>query len=215
MATPAMETALAARFANLFGAIRIDLPAATIRLLDGAGALTFDGGTYLGRDPTFGTLAAIESIGDGVGDEAPTLSFTMLPASTASAADLASPTAQGSRVRVMLGAFVPETGGVVADPIVLFDGELDQATLTIGKGARELDFDCVSSFERFFFNQEGVRLSPAFHKSLFPGETGLDNVTGVTRPVYWGVATPASALAGTGSGTAFYGGRNPFAAALV
>jgi hypothetical protein len=210
MATPAMEAALKQRIANLFGALRIDLPGHTIRVLDGAGALSFDGGSYTGRDATYGVLSAIEAIGDGMGDEAPALSFTFLPASTAAAADLTSPTAQGSAVKVVVGAFVPESGSVIADPIVQFLGVLDQATLTIGKGARSLDFDCVSAFEYFFDNQEGVRLAPAWHKAVWAGETGLDNITGVQNDIYWGQAAPKGSVSYAGGGGGAGGGFNQY-----
>src|SRR3546814_2304754 len=66
--TPAMETALAAETPLVVGLLKIELPDATIRLLDGSGQLVFDGETYTGRDPVFGSLAAVEAIEDGVGD---------------------------------------------------------------------------------------------------------------------------------------------------
>ncbi|AYJ87674.1 hypothetical protein D3Y57_19265 [Sphingomonas paeninsulae] len=182
-----MVTALQANPTTLFGALQIDLKSGqTVRVLDGCASLTFNGGTFTGLDPLFGTIAAIDTIEDGFGDEAPALSFNFIPASGASIAALAVPANQGSRVRVWLGA-LDTSYNVVADPILLFDGELDQITPTVGKDKRELDVDAVSGMERFFDNQEGVRLSPTFHKSLWPGETGLDNITGLENKVFWGV----------------------------
>lgn len=206
MATPAMEAALKQRFANLFGAIRIDLPAATVRLLDGAASLSFDGGTYTGKDPVFGVLDSTEEIADGIGDEAPALSFTLLPPDDAAAADLTSPAAQGSAVKMVVGAFIPETGTVVPDPLVVFLGELDVATLNIDRGKREVDFECVSAFELYFENQEGVRLVPSWHRSVWPDEAGLDNVTGVENDIYWGRAAPKSAVYYSGGGVVGGGG---------
>lgn len=194
MATPAMVTALQANPTTLFGALQIDLKSGqTVRVLDGCASLSFNGGTFTGLDPLFGTIAAIDTIEDGFGDEAPALSFNFLPASGAAIADLCTPTNQGSRVRVWLGALT-STYTVVADPILLFDGELDQLTPTVGKGKRELDVDAVSGMERFFENQEGVRLSPTFHKSIWPGETGLDNITGLENKVFWGVKGERAAI---------------------
>jgi len=201
MTTPAMISALDAPAPLLFGAVQIDLPAHIIRVLDGAASLTFNGGTFTGMDSLFGVLDSISALSDGFGDEAPALQFSFLPNSGAAVADLTSPTAQGSRVRVWIGAVTMATGAVVADPILLFDGLLDQTSLTVGPGKRELDIDCVSAFERFFEVQEGVRLAPTFHKSVWPGELGLDNITGVTNTIYWGVQPPV------GSVTGFYGGN--------
>ncbi|MEO0699437.1 MAG: hypothetical protein AAFY81_06930, partial [Pseudomonadota bacterium] len=43
--------------------------------------------------------------------------------------------------------------------------------------------------------------SNAFHKSLFPGETGHDNATGLQVSVAWGVeSAPTSTSSGMGSG---------------
>src|SRR3546814_520081 len=108
--TPAMETALAAETPLVVGLLKIELPDATIRLLDGSGQLVFDGETYTGRDPVFGSLAAVEAIEDGVGDEAPALNFTLLPASDAASAELASPDMQGSVVSLWLAAVDRATG---------------------------------------------------------------------------------------------------------
>jgi hypothetical protein len=46
--TAAMDTALAADRVILFGAVQIDLPSYTLRLLDGMSELTFNGGTFVG-----------------------------------------------------------------------------------------------------------------------------------------------------------------------
>lgn len=203
--TPAMEAALSSPFATVFGAIKIELPGHTITLLDGSGSVTFGGDTYTGRDDTFGTLSAIGTFSDGVGDEAPALNITLSPAGDAEAADLSAATMQGSPVTVSLGALDRATGAVIADPLPLFIGELDQPVLSADKGERELEYECVSGLERLFSDDEGARLSDSFHKMVWPGETGLANVTGVTKTIYWGVTKPAGAVQ-TFSGGTFAGG---------
>lgn len=196
--TPAMEAELRKPFATVFGALKIELPGKTLCLIDGAGSLAFGGDTYTGMDSTFGTIQSVAPARDGVGDEAPTLSITLLPSDDAAAAEICSPTMQGSPVTLYLGAVDPETGGVIADPLAIFSGELDQPVLNVDKGARELDYECVSAFERLFSGDEGARLSDSFHKSIWPGEDGLSNVSGVQRNIYWGVDRP--------KGTVSYGG---------
>jgi hypothetical protein len=201
-----MEGALSATFANLFGALEINLPGTDVRLLDGSAAINIAGQVFTGDDEEYGTLHAIESFDDGMGDQAPRLSLSLLPASTAAAELLLAPEAQGSRVRAMLGAFVRETGVAVEDPIILFDGEVDQGTLKISRGSRQLEYDCAGGFERFFETQEGIRLSPTSHKSTWPDENGLDNVTGVAQPIYWGLAPPRGSVSYSGSGGSGGGG---------
>jgi hypothetical protein len=203
MPTPAMEAALQQTFANLFGALEINLPGKDIRLLDGSAAITIDGNLFTGDDEEYGTLHEVEAFDDGMGDQAPRLSLTLLPASILAAETMLDPSAQGARVRVLLGAFIRETGIAVEDPILLFEGEVDQGSLRIGKSSRMLDYECAGGFERFFENQEGNRLAPGFHKSVWPGETGLDNVTGVAETIYWGSQPPKSSVVAGGGSSGF------------
>ena len=185
--TPAFDAALAGWSPTIFGAVSIALPGYTMNLLDGAGVLAFEGRTYAGRDPTFGALASIDSLTDGTGDNAPALSITLLPSGNAAAGTLAAATMQGSQVLIHIGAVDPASGAVIADPQLLFIGELDVPTLQSKANSRELDYEVVSVFERFFQDDEGARLAPGYHKSIWPGELGLDDVTGVAQTFYWGV----------------------------
>jgi hypothetical protein len=185
--TPAMDTALAAPRVTVFGALQIDLlDGRTIRLLDGAATLTFNGGTFTGKDATFGSLGGVEAITDGVGDEAPGLAITLFPSSATAAGELSAPGMQGSRVRLWIGAVTVATGAVIADPYLLFDGELDTPELVAGEREFTLELESVSGLERLFDNDEAARLSDTFHQSIWPGENGFMYVTGITRQVIWG-----------------------------
>lgn len=187
--SPALDNALAGPTPTVFGAVRIDLPTATIAVLDGAGILAFGGQTYTGRDETYGVLSAIDNLTDGTGDQAPAVSITFLPASDAAAVDLASPTQQGSLVTITAGAVDPATGGVIGThQMGLY--ELDVPTLGSRANERSLELECVSVFQRFFTDDEGIRLSPDWHRSVWPAEAGLDDVTGVSQTINWGVAGP-------------------------
>lgn len=186
--TPAMDTALAGPSPTVFGAVSITLPSATVNLLDGSGQLTFGGKTYVGRNATYGTLAACEEISDGMGDSAPALSLTLLPASDAAAADLAAPGMQGSSVEIYIGAVTPATGAVIADPYLLFLGELDVPTINSTDAGRDLEYQVVSVLERCFVDDEGQRLAPGRQRAIYPNDAGLDDVTGVTETINWGVA---------------------------
>lgn len=201
--TPQMDAALAAASPTWFGAVRIDLPDHTLRLLDGAGFAVFDGGTYVGRDPVYGVLAAIDEISDGVGDEAPAIGLSLHPASDAAAADLASPAMQGSKVSIFVGAIDRASGLVVPDPELLFVGELDVPTLRSTRNGRSLELEVVSTFERFFADDEGARLADGFHRSVWPGEQGLAFVTGVEKTVYWGMDAPPQAVVTGAAGGSF------------
>jgi hypothetical protein len=196
--TPAMQTALGAANVTIFGAIRIALPAHTIRVLDGAGELTVFGETFTGIDSVYGALYTADAMSDGAGDQAPAIQFGFLPPSSASISGIADPLAQGSDVKLIVGAIVG--GAVVADPDILFQGSLDQIDVDADVGKLSVAITAVSAMELFFDNQEGVRLSPSWHKSVWPGETGLDNVTAVTRKIWWGTNDPAPSVTSFGGG---------------
>lgn len=197
--TPALDAALRCISPLVFGAISLELPDATVNLLDGAGILSFGGKTYVGEDPTYGVLSDIDDLTDGVGDSAPAFLVTLLPSGDAAASALAAPTMQGSRVTVWMGAVDQTTGLPIPDPDLVFLGELDVPTLRSNVTERRVDYEVVSVFERLFEGDESARLSPGHHRSIFPNEAGMDFVTGVDQPVYWGVAgNPGGVVYGNG-----------------
>lgn len=186
--SPAMDAALADFVATVFGAVEIVLPGYTIRLLTGAGIISFDGKTFTGSDATFGVIDSVDNLTDGTADASPTILLTLNPATDAAATELASASMQGSQVTVWLGVVDQVTGLVVGEPLQIFLGQLDIAILKSGKNSRTLELQIASATERFFFNDDGCRLSDTFHQYLWPGETGLASVTGVLHEIYWGSA---------------------------
>lgn len=197
--TTGLDTALGQDRVLVFGALSIALPGYTLRLLDGSGAVVFNSATWVGEDANFGVLAALSAIDDGAGDQAPAINVTLLPPNSTAAATLAAAGMQGSLVSVYAGAINLDTGVPVPDPYLLFIGELDVPTLRSGPDGRSLEYEVVSISERLFSNDEGMRLSDAWHKSVWPGETGLANVTGIEQTVFWGQqAPPGSVVAGSG-----------------
>jgi hypothetical protein len=214
----ALETALDGLAPRVFVAVKITLPDATvIRLLDGAGMVTIDGATYLGRDDTYGVLGTIEGVTDGLGDELPALGISLLPPTNVATAAIAAPSVQGSEVIAMFGAVNPATGASIGTPYTFFAGVVDQAVLSVGKNTRSLQIECVSALEVFFEDEEGVRLTDSYHQSVWPGELGFSLITEMNEPVPWGIATAsratdrATANTSTTAGGAGGGGIDSFA----
>ncbi len=192
---PALDAALAGDRVTIFAALHVDFPGDAALLLDGSGMATFtvDGqvSTFTGEHRVWGTWDGIDDFSDGAGDEAPSFGFSLLPPAGADEDTIANDDMQGVRVRFWIGALNSTTGLVVGEPLLLFDGEIDVPTLAISQQSLRVDFECVGGMERFFENEEGVRLAPAFHKRAWPGELGLDFVTGVADPVFWGQSPPS------------------------
>lgn len=191
---PTMADALSGVSAGVFYALEVTLPSYTLRLCDGAGTVAFGDASFPGKDATFGVLAAIEAVGDGLDNQAPALRFVLNPPSASAASALSSPLFQGSPVKLWIGAFDPASGDVVGEPYLLFLGELDVPTLQAAQGSRSVTFDCVSAFERFFDDTEGARLTNAFHQLVWPGETGLEFVVDVQVTLPWMTDLPRPVL---------------------
>ncbi|WP_267433778.1 hypothetical protein [Sphingomonas sp. GM_Shp_1] len=204
--TPALDAELRKDSPTVFGAVKIMLPDGTIRLIDGSGVLRFGGETYVGEDPTYGVISDVENLTDGVGDSAPAIGLTLLPAGDAAAAALAAPSMQGAPVDIYVGAVNPATGGVIPDPHLIFAGEVDVPTLDAGEQGRTVEYEVTSVFERLFEDDESARLSAGHHRSIFPNEAGMDFVTGVAETVYWGVPGVQGAVQTFSGGGAGYGG---------
>lgn len=183
----ALDTALQADGPLVFVAFDLALPGnTTLALLDGAGTLEFGNLTYLGLDPTYGTLGSVEAIADGSTTTAAHVKVTLLPPTNTAAADLANPDIQGCEARLWMGAVTPSTGAVVVSPYLLFDGVVDVPTLSVGTGTRQIELDIASVFERLFDIDEGVGLNDSSHEDFWPGEEGFIYVTDVTRILPWG-----------------------------
>lgn len=174
----------------LTGLVQIDLPERTLRYCDG-GFFEFEGETFRSSDDTFGTIGALAAMSEGVGDVVPALQMTLLPSGSAAAADLSKPGHQTARVRFWIAEYDVATG-VIGSSEVMFDGQVDQTILTVGKGTKTLDVSVVSLAERLFEGNIGNTLNPTWHKSVWPGEKGHDNATGLGIPIAWGAEAPRS-----------------------
>lgn len=184
--TPQMQAALGGPVLTLAGLLRIDLPGYTLRLVTGSAVVVYEGAPYVGEDARFGVLASVGEIGEEAGDQAPNLQLTLIPPGASAASDLSQPGMQGAAVSLWLAAIDMASGLVVPDPELLFAGKLDVVTLVRRGGERQLEISCVSAFEDLFQNEEGARLSHAFHQSIWPGERGMENVTGTVINKIWG-----------------------------
>lgn len=191
--------------------LEIELPDATIRVVDGAGSVAYGGNIFTGEDPTYGTLKAIEGFSEQVGTEAPRIRFAFLPRSLAALAAMSAPGVQGSPVTLWFGAVDPQSGILIGEPELLFVGEVDTADPDAGQNETVLTIDVASAWERLFEANEGTRLNNSFHQSNYPGERGFEFVTQIQRQEPWGYDAPrpnvvADVVGGQPGGGGFTGG---------
>jgi hypothetical protein len=192
---------------TMAGMLKLELPAATVRLVDG-GTLPVDGETYLSRDPFIGVLSGFEALNEGVGDEAPAGSLTFLPPDATPAAALNTGDNQGARLRLWTVDVDQATGLPIGAPTQEADWIVDYPAMSIGEGERELELAFVSSGDRFFQVDRGNALAPNFHRSIHPGEAGLDAASGAETSVPWGAPSQPRGTSMSSGGGSSYGGGN-------
>lgn len=189
----------------LTGLLRVELPTRTLRYCDGA-FFVYNGETYRPDDAVFGTIGQLEAMTEGVGDFVPAVTMTLKIPDASAAADVSAPGNQTARAVFTIAEYDVETGAIItADK--QFDGQLDQTVFTIGNNKKELGVSVVSLAERLFEGNIGNTLNPTFHKSIYPGEKGHDNATGLSVGIAWGTESPRN-YSGGGGGSYFGGGGN-------
>lgn len=109
----ALKNALAQPAPLLFGALKIELPSYTLRLLDGSASLQIGTEIYAGIDASFGTIASISELSEEMGDSAPEVTVTLMPPDVSATAVLSHPNMQGSVSTIMVGAVDAATGAVI------------------------------------------------------------------------------------------------------
>lgn len=189
---------------GFIGLLKMELPTGDVRLCDG-GFITFDSEVYTSKDAVFGSVGSLRPMSEGVGDEVPALELELLPDGSAEPGDLGQPGFQQSRCRLWLGEYDVDTGLISGTPDLLFDGQLDQCTLKVDVSERSLASTIVSTAERLFQRNAGNNLSDGWHESVWPGEKGHANATGLTVPIAWGVEAPPRSY----GGAAYTGGGGP------
>jgi hypothetical protein len=211
--TPGMIAALAQQRASATGFFEIDLPSGTRRLLLGSGEVAYGGNTFKGYDSTIGSIGSGDPLREDASGQAPNTTLTITVAGTADKSEIAGAAIQLSPIKISLAALALDGSShliAIPDPELLFNGFIDQAVSDIDKQKDDVTYTIISAFDYFFEDSEGQRLSDAFHESVWSGEKGLANVTGVTKKVYWGTLGPNSASGigsvGVGTGGGLSGG---------
>lgn len=184
---------------GITGLLKIELPAHTALLTDG-GVTEWNGDTYTAYDSVLGSLAAIDTIAEGVGQEIPALELQFAPPGVTAVTSLSSGAIQQSAVRLWVAEYNTDTGVVIGTPELKFIGFVDQPRVGFGFRQFTVTITAVSQLETLFYKDTGNGLSSTFHKALYAGELGHDNASGLSIPVAWGVSSPPR------GGTVFGGG---------
>jgi hypothetical protein len=178
--------------------VKMETPDGDVRLCDG-GWFDFDSERYLQADPVWGTLGSVTGMNEGIGNEVPALQMTLLPPGTTEPGDLDQEGMQLSESWWWIAEYDAATGLIVGEPELHFPGQVDQCSLEIDpsdgtpeSGERRVAMSHVSTMEVLFTRNTGNSLNGEFHKSMFAGELGHDEATGLSRPEAWGATNPSA-----------------------
>lgn len=172
---------------TLTGLLKIELVDHTVLLCDG-GTVSWGGDNYAGYDDFFGAVKEVESISEGLADEAPAFIITFLPPPDVDAADLIAPAHQNARLRGWI-AELDEDGSVTGTPDQFCDMLIDVARLRFPQAGRELEIDCVGGGQRLMNLHEANVLNGGMHRRMYLSETGMDDTTGVQSTFAWGAGS--------------------------
>ena len=188
------------------GLFKIELPSSTAYICDG-GFIEYDGRTFKSSDDVLGVVSSLEPLSEGAGDDIPALDIQFMPPAPIAFTELTQGSLQGGTITVWLAEYDSASGAaVVRESDLQFIGVLDQPVIRFSQDSYGVAITAVPQAEWMFQRDTGNGLSPAFHKSLYPGETGHDNATGLGIPSAWGTASPPTTTAGSSSGAINVGG---------
>lgn len=179
--------------------LRIAMPSHTVRL-SSAGFFTFNSEQYTAEDSLVGTLASVETMEEGAGDQVPAIDLTFNPPSALAIGTLTLAAYKRSPVRIWSADFNPDTGLLTGTPELEIAGFVDQPVISYDRGEYSIALSVVANAEWIFNRTDDNTLSPSFHKTLFPGETGHDAATGLANQVAWGTEAPRKSPSVGGGG---------------
>jgi hypothetical protein len=116
----------------LTGLVKIELPDRTLRFCDG-GFFVYESETYRSDDAVFGTIGALQTMAESVGDIVPAVTLTLLPPDSAAPAELSQPGNQKSPAQFIIAEYDADTG-LISTGSVEFYGQLDQTSLKDSAG---------------------------------------------------------------------------------
>jgi hypothetical protein len=179
------------------GLVKAEFPHGTARWCDG-GRIEYDSEWYREVDPVWGAIGSVDGMSEGVGGSIPAVQMVLLPPGTTAPAQIHQPGMQKSPSWWWSGVYDVDTGLIDGDPELQFYGQVDQCSLEIDPstgesgGERRVAMSHVSTAEVFFTRNTGNSLNGMFHKSIWPGELGHDEATGLGRPEAWGATIPSA-----------------------
>lgn len=179
--TTALNTAFEGDSLSPFFAVELEFPDETLNYWTGYGSITFDSKTFTGAADFLSLDIGSEST------ELQAIGATLVISSIAPANIALALTTdyQGSPLRIWFGALTT-SGGVIADPYMVFEGKMDTMTVTDGSNSSTLAITAESNL--IDLNRTRVRrYTDQDQKERHPTDRGFEYVVSVQdMQIPWG-----------------------------
>ena len=139
----ANQTAAAQTAVRMFVAVSLDFSSGFVRAHDGMGTITFGGYDYLG----IGRFGGIEPVTEEVNLIARPLRLTLSGIDTTLLNSALTEVYQNRACVVYVG-FVTEDNALVGTPETVWEGKMDQMTVSFGEGSGAIDLNCEHRLRR-------------------------------------------------------------------
>lgn len=167
--------------------VELDYPSGFVRVNSADRTFSFDSGSGVVDFLGVGQLGSISAVGETTELQASKMSFTLtgIPQSSISAAF---EKAQGRRAKMWLGS-LDSSYAIIADPVLLFVGLIDNSTIDIGV----IGTVTVNVNNRFIeWQREKIRrYTDADQQAEFPGDKFFQYIVqAVEKEIIWGPGGP-------------------------
>lgn len=127
----AAETALAGSHVIDALLVELEFPSGTVRFNTSSETIAWSGNTYLGA----GAVSAIEPVQESVAPVAAALAIRFTGLDPAYVSAMLNDNWQGEPGRIYLALWDTTTVDLVSDPVLLFEGEMDEPVIEVGQRA--------------------------------------------------------------------------------
>ena len=178
--TSAFNTAIAENIIVPRRLIDAEFTGGTVYLWDGIGELSWNGNTYLGAGDLLGISEIVESV--EVRIESMMISFSGITSSYKSLALQSVDLKNQATVRL---ALLNSSGAVIAEPDVLFIGNMDSVSLREGGDTARFDLILQNELVKTQKAKER-RYTDEDQKSIYPSDTFMRHSLNAEKETRWG-----------------------------
>lgn len=190
--------------------VRMELRSGVVRLTDGGFAI-HRGELYLAAQGGIGSLDTIGQLTEGGSGTTTRSEITINAESDVAVAALADPLNQTGLIQWWEGVIDPNTGLLIGEPLLKFQGQYDKARFTVSESSWSVVIECGTETELQLIPNSDWRANDAMHRKIW-GELGHANVSRLTDDDYWRTEAPAGAITSgrPGGGGGGGGGQSEF-----